>query len=154
MTPNGFVSFLDLHGIPLCLYANHNGFWSCIAFPVLWLGPMGYAWFSLSQGFWWFVRNLSPQPAWKNNSHRIRHCQILFLIKYFLPLIAVRIFASDLVLVPDFIDFGPSEIIIISADQLMKMKMRIAVDFDYDSQWFWATFSDFHGITFPFICKT
>ena len=37
-------------------------------------------WFSLSQGFLWFSTNLSPQPSWKKNLCRLRHCHILFLI--------------------------------------------------------------------------
>ena len=43
-----------------------------------------------------------------------------------------RIPSSDLVLVPDFMDFGPSKAIIIPWDQLIKTKMGIRFDFDYD----------------------
>ena len=52
-------------------------------FPLFWLGPMEYARFSLSQGFLWFLRNLSPQPSRKKILCRSRHCHILFLINSF-----------------------------------------------------------------------
>ena len=63
--------------------------WTVVVFdrefhlPPFWLGPMENVWFPLSHGLLWFSSDSRPQPSWKKNVCRIRHCWILFLINSF-----------------------------------------------------------------------
>ena len=56
---------------------------------------------------------------------------IFSALESFLTLIPARIFAPDLVLVPDSSDFGLEILVIILRDQIKKAEMEITLDFAY-----------------------